>query len=384
MDPLTRDTRALLQDLVGIASVNPCLATDGAGEDDIVRYVAGWCRDNGLAPEVIDDGDGRPNVLASSCSSQAAPTLLLCGHLDTVGFGSMTDPLVPRIDGDRLHGRGAYDMKSGLAAALIACREAARQDLDARVLVAAVADEEHGSIGIQRVLHDLEADAAIVTEPTEMAIGIAHKGFVWTEIEVIGVAAHGSRPQFGVDAIVKAGPLLTGLDRLNRTLADRPHPLLGPATVHASLIAGGQEPSTIPERCRLTIEHRTLPGQGVVDIEASVADLLADCGRADPEFRADARTLMHRPAMETSTDHPLVGALGAAHGDIRGTPTDVVGMSYWADSAFIADRGIPTVLFGPGGEGAHADTEWVSLSDTADCARILLETARSIGGAWGG
>ncbi len=384
MDTLTRDIRVLLQDLVGIASVNPRLAADGTGENGIARYVAGWCRDNGLTAEVIGDGDGRPNVLASSRPGPAGPTLLLCGHLDTVGLGSMTDPLVPRIDGDRLYGRGAYDMKAGLAAALMACREAARRNLDARVLVAAVADEEHGSIGIRRVLRDLAADAAIVTEPTEMAIGIAHKGFVWTEIDVIGVAAHGSRPQLGVDAIVKTGALLVGLDQMNRALADHPHPLLGPGTVHASLVDGGQEPSTIPGRCRLTIEHRTLPGQDRSDVQALVADLLTRCGRADPEFRAEARTLMHRPAMETSADHPLVRALSTAHRELRGTRADLVGMSYWADSAFISARGIPTVLFGPGGEGAHADVEWVSLTDTVDCARILLEAARSMSGGWGG
>jgi acetylornithine deacetylase len=288
----------------------------------------------------------------------------------------MEHPLDPHVEGDRLYGRGAYDMKAGLAAALIACREAANQGLGADVVVAAVADEEHGSLGVQRLLERLHADAAIVTEPTEMAIGIAHRGFVWTEIEVQGVAAHGSRPHLGVDAIAKAGALLTGLERLNAALAGHTHPLLGPSIVHASLIEGGQEASTIPERCLVTIEHRTLPGQSIADVEDGVRRLLKECSEADEKFVAEAHTTMHRPPLETRPDHPIVDALAGAYSSVRATAPEIVGMSYWADSAFISSRGIPTVLFGPGGEGAHADIEWASITDTIDCARTLLEVAR--------
>ncbi|MHA7189567.1 M20/M25/M40 family metallo-hydrolase [Arthrobacter sp. MDT2-16] len=329
--------------------------------------------------ELIDDGDGRPSVLIRSEPAYPdAPTLLLCGHLDTVGLGSMTAPLDPRIEGDRLYGRGAYDMKAGLAAALIACRDVAREGIAVNVVVAAVADEEHGSLGIQRVLERLDADAAIVTEPTELTIGIGHRGFVWTEIEVQGIAAHGSRPHLGIDAIAKTGLLLTGLERMNADLATNPHPLLGPSIVHASLIHGGQEASTIPERCVVTIEHRTLPGQSVHDVERGVQELLAECSAADKDFTATARTTMHRPPLETPADHQLVTDLAGACDNLRGKPSDIVGMSYWADSAFIASRGIPTVLFGPGGEGAHADVEWVSITDTIDCTRILTDVARSM------
>lgn len=296
----------------------------------------------------------------------------------------MIDPLLPRIDGDRLYGRGTYDMKAGLAAALIACREAALAGLSTRVVVAAVADEEHGSLGIQRVLDHFPADAAdaaaaaIVTEPTEMTIGVAHKGFVWTEINIEGRAAHGSRPELGTDAIVKAGPLLVGLEELGRRVGSHRHPLLGTATIHASLIEGGQGPSTIPGHCRLTIERRTLPGESLADTEQEISDLLARCADADRDFVATASTLMYRPPLETRSDHPIVQAVSAAHQSVRGQVADVTGMSYWADSAFIAARGIPTVLFGPGGDGAHAEVEWVSIADTVDCARILFDVASSM------
>ena len=393
----------LLSDLVRIDSVNPELSRGGAGEAAIARFVVDWAERHGLHTELVGgaghgthpaDGQGtadtdRPSVLVRSRAPRPnAPTLLLCGHLDTVGLGAMADPLEPRLDGDRLYGRGAYDMKAGLTAALVAAREIARSALDLDVIVAAVADEEHASLGVQRALDALEpplagrgADApivAVVAEPTEMEIGIAHKGFLWSEIEVQGIAAHGSRPQLGVDAIVKTGPLLGAVADLGRRLASRTHPLLGAGTVHAGVISGGQEPSTIPERCVLTIERRTLPGETPADVEAEIADLLASCAAADRDFRATAHTLMHRPPLQTPADHPLVTALSGAVRAVRGAAAPVSGMSYWADSAFIAERGIPTVLFGPGGDGAHGDIEWASIGDTVDAARILVELARAL------
>ena len=372
-----RDVVDLLARLVAVDSVNPGLVSGAAGEARIAGVVRDWALAASLAAELVEHGPGRSSVVVRG-GRPGARRLLLCGHLDTVGPGGMTDPLVPRIEGDRLYGRGAYDMKAGLAAALVACREAHRAGLPGEVVVAAVADEEDRSAGVRALLPGLDADAAIVTEPTEMAVGVAHKGFVWTEIAVTGVAAHGSRPELGVDAIVRTGPVLVALERLGAELAAQRHPLLGPATVHASLIAGGQEVSTIPDRCVLTLEHRTLPGTAVADVEAGVADLLDRCRAADPALVADARTLLHRPALETDPDTAVVRALAGAHEEVRGSPPTVTGLSYWADAAFLASRGTPTVLFGPGGEGAHADVEWVGLADTVDCTRILVATARRL------
>jgi acetylornithine deacetylase len=380
MSDIEPDVVDLLKDLVAIDSVNPSLSEGAPGEAEIARYVHDWAVAEGLAAELVDDCSGRPNVLIRGGEpTDDGPRLLLCGHLDTVGTGAMAEPLSPRIDGDRLYGRGAYDMKAGLAAGLVACREVDRLGLPVEVVVAAVADEEHASLGIQRLLPDLKADAAIVTEPTEMSIGVAHKGFVWVDIEVTGVAAHGSRPELGVDAIVKTGPILLALEELNRSLAAREHDLLGPGTVHASLITGGEEASSIPERCVLTLERRTLPGETVEDVEAEIARMLDACRAADSQLSATSRTLLHRPALETAPAKPLVRALSDAHEQVRGRPAEVGGLSYWADSAFIASHDIPTVLFGPGGDGAHADIEWVSVSDTVDCTRVLIATAQALG-----
>lgn len=374
---MDRDVVDLLKRLVAIDSVNPSLVPGAAGESEIAAYVEQWATGAGLHVEMLEATPGRPNVVVRSNRAAGGRTLMLCGHLDTVGLGGMDDPLTARMDGDRLYGRGAYDMKAGLAAALVACREAARSGLPGQVVVAAVADEEHSSTGIQEALRHVAADAAIVTEPTELTIATAHKGFAWIEIDVVGRAAHGSRPHLGVDAILRTGPVLVALEDLNRALRARAHPSLGPGTLHASLITGGLEESTVPDRCLLTIERRTLPGDTVADVEREVADLLASCRQADPELVASSRTTLSRDPFEIDGAAHLVSTVTDAVSGVLGRPAEVGGVSYWADSAFISAAGIPTVLFGPDGDGAHADIEWVSLAGTVTCARVLTAVAAS-------
>jgi acetylornithine deacetylase len=366
----------LLADLVAIDSVNPSLVPGAGGEGEIAAFVDGWARDAGLVTQTVEATPGRPSVIVRGGDGDG-PTLLLCGHLDTVGVHGMTDPYVPRLDGDRMHGRGTYDMKGGLAAALIACRDAARGGIAGEVVVAAVADEEHASLGVREVLTHVTADAAVVTEPTELAVAVAHKGFVWTRIDVTGRAAHGSRPHLGVDAILKTGPVLVGLSDLDARLREVEHPLLGPGSVHASLIDGGLGESTIPDRCRLTVERRTLPGETGADVERDIDDLLRQCRDADPHLHVQQRTTLVREPFEVAPTVPIVGAVSDAAAAVLERPPAVGGVSYWSDAAFIAAAGIPTVLFGPAGDGAHAAVEWVSIDSTAACADVLTAAARA-------
>jgi acetylornithine deacetylase len=372
-----RDVVDLLAELTRIDSVNPSLVPGAAGEGKIAERVADWAAAAGLLVEVLAATPGRPNVVVRSrpAGSGGGRSLLLCGHMDTVGFGAMADPLTARIDGDRMYGRGVYDMKAGLVAALFACRAAAAAGVGGEVIVAAVADEEHASIGVQEVLSRVRADAAIVTEPTELVVATAHRGFVWTQIDVVGKAAHGSRPHLGVDAIVKTGPILVALEDLNARLRSRRHPTLGPGTLHGSLITGGEGESTIPASCVLTVERRTLPGETPADVERDIAALLADCRTADPALEVSSRTTLARDPFETSADSLIVRSLAAAAEHTLGRPAAIGGVSYWADAAFISAAGIPTVLFGPGGDGAHADVEWTDLPSTVACARTLAAAA---------
>ncbi len=377
-EPSGADVVTLLEALARIDSANPALSGGAPGEAEIAAYVASWAHAAGLRVEIVERTLGRPSALVRGGRAAGGRRLMLCGHLDTVGLAGMDAPLTPRIEGDRLYARGAYDMKAGLAAALIACRDAAAADITGEVVVAAVADEEHASTGIQEVLDHLagtRVDAAVVTEPTELALGTGHRGFVWTEVTVTGVAAHGSRPQLGVDAILKAGPLLIAFADLDRELATRPHHFLGPGNLHGSLIAGGTEESTIPDQCVFTVERRTLPGETVATVEADVEALLDRCRTTDPDLVVTARTTLARDAFQTPTDDLLIATVTAATARVTGRPADTVPLSYWADSAFIAAAGIPTVLYGPNGAGAHADVEWVSLSGTITCAHVLTAAA---------
>jgi acetylornithine deacetylase len=375
---MQNDVTALVADLVAIDSVNPSLVSGGAGEAEIAAFVERWAQGAGLEADVLEETPGRPSVLVRARGTGGGRTLLLCGHLDTVNVEGMDAPHVPRIDGDRLYGRGAYDMKAGVAAALIAARDAARSGLAGDVVVAAVADEEHASLGVQEALRAVGADAAIVTEPTELEVAVAHKGFVWSEVRVSGRAAHGSRPHLGVDAIAKMGAVLTGLTALDESMGERPHPLLGRGSVHASVIEGGVELSSYPASCTLGLERRILPGESAADAERELAEILARCAAADPDFDASQSTLLVREPFEVRQDDELVGVVRQASGDVLREPAKIGGASYWADSAYIAAAGIPTVLFGPGGAGAHAVEEWVSLPDTEAVARTLVAVAQRI------
>ena len=360
MDDLTD----LVARLVAIDSVNPSLVPGGAGEGEVAAFVADWARGEGLGVEVLEETPGRPSVLVRS-RDPGRRTLLLCGHIDTVTVEGMSDPHAPRVDGDRLYGRGAYDMKAGVAAALLACRDADG------IVVAAVADEEHASLGVQEALRSVRADAAVVTEPTELEVVVAHKGFVWAEVEVTGRAAHGSRPHLGEDAIVKAGTVLTGIGEWDDRLGARTHPLLGRGSVHASLIEGGAEMSSYPARCVVRLERRTLPGETGAQVGHEVEDLLERAGLRDARYEI----LLVREPFEVDEGHEIVAAVRDAATGVLAEAPPIGGASYWADAAFIAAAGIPTVMFGPGGEGAHAAEEWVSVEDTVAVARTLVAAA---------
>ncbi|HKC21715.1 MAG TPA: M20/M25/M40 family metallo-hydrolase [Gaiellaceae bacterium] len=344
--------------LVAIDSVNPALVPGGAGERQIGAFVADWCSERGLDVELL--GDERPTVVATKRGSGGGRSLLLNGHLDTVGVAGMDAPFEPRIENGRLYGRGAYDMKGALAAILLAATEAA--GLRGDVIVTLVADEELASVGTEAVLERVRADAAIVVEPTDLRVAIAHRGFVGFELETAGVAAHGSRPDLGVDAIAKMGPIIVALAELDERLQAGPrHALVGSASLHASLIEGGQELSSFPARCVLTGERRTIPGETVAQVED---ELRAIAGSAA------LRIVASRDPLTAEPEHPFVELVRRIAG-----VGEYVGALFWTDAALIAGAGIPTVLFGPAGEGAHAAVEWVELASLDRVREVVLRVA---------
>jgi acetylornithine deacetylase len=310
MDPAIR----LLRDLVAIDSVNPSLVPGAAGEGAIAQAIAAELRRIGMDVELHDAAPGRPNVVGVLDGRARGRSIMLCGHIDTVGVDGMDAPFDPVERNGRLYGRGAQDMKGGVAAMIDAARVLAESGLAAgRLVIAAVVDEEYASVGADALVTRVRADAAVVTEPTDLQIAIGHKGFAWTEIRTRGRAAHGSRPRDGRDAIVRMGRVLTSLEALDRTLQEAlPHPLLGTASLHASLIEGGRELSSYPDSCTLKFERRTLPGETDAKIAGEIDTLLENARAADPEFEASAAHLFSRPAYELAADHELPRALSEA------------------------------------------------------------------------
>jgi acetylornithine deacetylase len=362
-----RSARALLEQLVAIESVNPTLVPGGAGEAEVGRFVAAWLEEHGVETEYYELAPSRANVVGRVPGSGGGRSLMLNAHLDTVGLGGPDGALTPRVDGDRMYGRGAYDMKGSLAAIMLVAATATELHLSGDLIVTAVADEEALSIGSERIAETVTVDAAIVTEPTGLGVAVAHRGFVWLELETRGRAAHGSRYDLGIDAIARMGPPLVAIDELDKRLRERGeiHPLLGGASVHASLIEGGTELSTYPDRCVVRLERRTLPGETVAFVEKQLREAAPD---------ATVTSTFAREPLETPPASPIVELLTRKAAEVLGDSPELIGVPFWTDAALFAAAGIPTVVFGPGGEGAHAEVEWVDLNDVELTFEILLAT----------
>jgi len=361
-------SRVLVEQLVAFDSVNPTLVPGGAGEAEIGRFVAEWLEQHGIETEHEELAPTRANVVGRVRGSGGGRSLMLNAHMDTVGLGGPDGALTPRVEGNRLYGRGSYDMKGSLAAIMLVAAAATELELSGDLIITTVADEEALSIGSERIAETVQADAAIVTEPTGLGVAVAHRGFVWLELETRGRAAHGSRYDLGIDAIAHMGAPLVALTELDRRFEEEGenHPLLGRASVHASLIEGGTELSTYPERCLLKVERRTLPGETVELVENELRELAPD---------ATVRSTFSRDPLETPPESPVVEVLTRNATAVLGAPPELIGVPFWTDAALFAAAGIPTVVFGPGGEGAHADVEWVDLEHVERLVEILLGVA---------
>lgn len=371
------DTIALLRELISIDSVNPSLVQGGAGEENVAQLVEAHLRASGLDVNVMEVAPGRQNVVGVLEGRGPGKSLILCGHTDTVGIEGMEAPFDPIDHDGRMYGRGSGDMKGGLAAILDAARKLASGGWDrGRLIVAAVVDEEYASIGAEALVKDWHADAAIVAEPTGLKVAIGHKGFSWIEIITEGRAAHGSRPEEGRDAILNMGRVLQRLEALTHKLqTSKPHPLLGRASVHASIINGGRELCTYPDSCVLQLERRNVSGEAPDVAIKEVEEILEALRRADEAFVATARLMFDRPPYQTPEGHDLPERLEKAVKS-TGHETCREGMTYWTDAAILGQAGIPSVIFGPGGEGFHAPEEFVLIEDVKVCRDVFVLTAR--------
>jgi acetylornithine deacetylase len=345
----------------------------------IARYVADYLRAAGLEVQLEEVRPGRFNVVGVLRGRGRGKSLMLNGHLDTVGVAGMEDPFAARIEDGRLYGRGAQDMKGGLAAALAAVAELTKETrLEGDVVLAAVADEEYQSAGTRALLKEVRTDAAIVMEPTGLEVVTAHKGFVWADVETQGRAAHGSRPEEGRDAIAFMGRVLGEMELLQAKLDAGPrHALLGGGSVHASFISGGQELSSYPGHCRLSLERRLIPGEDAGRFEQELREIVAELSVRDPNFRARIAVGYSAQPLETPRETLIVQVLARCASKVMGRDATFGVQSFWADAALLREAGIPSVLFGPGGAGLHSAVEYVWLEEVRLCAEALAECARA-------
>lgn len=378
LPPPRGDAVALASALIAVDSRNPNLAADAAGEGECARALADTLTAWGFRVALMDSAPHRPNVIAR-IGRPGGRSLMFNGHLDTVGVAGMTHPpFTPEFRDGRLFGRGSADMKGGVAAMCAAAVHAADANIDGEIIIAAVTDEEWRSAGTSAVIrHGVQADAAIVTEPTRLAIGPAHRGFAWAVVTVHGVAAHGSRYDVGVDANTMAGLLLAELETYQRTtLPARTHALLGRGSFHAARITGGIGLSTYADLCRVEFERRTLPSESG---ESFAAELRAACdgvAARDPRFRADVEVTFVQAPNDVPVDAPIVRTLAGAIEHLEGTPAAIEGLSYWTDAALLSAAGIPAICYGPGDiRLAHSATEWVPVDEVRRATAVLAQTA---------
>ncbi|MEW5983695.1 MAG: ArgE/DapE family deacylase [Acidobacteriota bacterium] len=369
---------SVLQRLVRINSVNPLLDASAPGETEIAAFVAGELRALGCDVEIHEPAAGRPSVVGRLRGSSPGRLLMLNAHADTVAVDEMTDPFSGEIREGRLYGRGAFDMKGGLAAMMAAIKVLADADCphQGEVMLAAVADEEYASLGTQHLVQRCRPDGAIVTEPTALDVCLAHKGFVWIEVRTTGRAAHGSRFDLGVDANMRMGRILAELDRVEQDLRARPsHPLVGPPSLHAATLAGGTGLSTYAASCTLQIERRTIPGERSDDAVGEIDAIIDRVMARDPSFEAESRVLLAREPFEIAAGAAIVRAVAGAVESVVGHPPAFVGQTPWMDAALLSAAGTETVVFGAAGAGAHAKEEWVDLHSVHQLAACLVEAA---------
>jgi acetylornithine deacetylase len=366
----------ILTDFVRINSINPSLDPTGPGEGEIAAYVSDAMQKLNLDVVTHETNPGRPSVVGTLKGTGGGRSLMLNGHVDTVAVDDMLDPFSAKIGNGKMYGRGAYDMKCGLAACMTAVKALVDTgtSLAGNVLIAAVADEEYASIGTTEVIKHHQVDGAIVTESTELDISIAHRGYIHIEVETIGRAAHGSRFEEGIDANMRMGVFLAELDKLEKDLRTRNgHPLVGPPSLHAGVLKGGTGPSTYAASCKLVVERRTIPGETESQVVGEIQSIIDRLTAADSTFSATVKILLARNAFEVSPERDVVKALEQSANEVLGKQPELVGQPYWMDTALLSSAGIETVAMGPIGAGAHSKEEWVDLDSVVKMAEVLVQ-----------
>ncbi len=360
---------ALAAELVAIDSTNPGLSPSGPGETVIVAHLRRRLESAGFECTVVEARvAGRPSLVAQPPAGRCTgPTVVLNGHLDTVPAGAMADPFAPRTEAGRLRGRGAADMKSGVAALVVAAEALLAADAKVRPVLALVADEEDASLGSEAVIAVLPAlgvhpAACLVAEPTGLAVARSLRGFAVVEVDFAGVAAHSSQPERGVNAVAHLGRFLAAVEAEGTVVAR------GGGSLMATVVRGGESAFVLPDRALCTVERRTVAGERAGDALAEVEAVLDQLRRADDTVRAAARLVAGREAWSLQAAGPardLAERLGAALGT-----ADDFSAPAWMEAA-LWEEVCPSLVCGPDGGGMHSDDEWVDVGQVDAFADAL-------------
>ncbi len=368
----------VVRDLIEIDSSNPSLAEGGKGEREISEYIENYLKVLGIKVITQAVRPDRKNVIGILKGKRGGKTLLLNGHMDTVGAEGMEiEPFNPKFDDGNIFGRGSIDMKAGLAGMMLAVESILRANLELKgdLLLSFVVDEEYESAGTECLVKDFKADSAIVCEPTNLKIGLAHKGFAWIKVEIFGKSAHGSRPEEGVDAIVKAGKFLNELENFSKNvLSKKESPLLGSPSIHASIIRGGKGLSIYPDYCEIKLERRTIPEETIEGIEKEMEEILKNISEMDKDFKSKFEIFFNRSPLLISKEEEIVCSLSSAYKNFTGKEPECTGMSFWTDGAILHEHGIPSVIFGPAGAGLHSAIEYVDFKSLKIFSEVLVQT----------
>ncbi|EGD54476.1 M20 family metallopeptidase [Gordonia neofelifaecis] len=379
------EVEALTCALVAVPSVNP-----GGTEEAAVEVLAQACRDAGFEVQVSEAAPGRPNLVATVNGDADGPGLMFLGHSDVVppGPGWTGDPFVPRRDGDLIIGRGATDMKGGIAAAVVAMKAVAQAvadgvDVSGPVRLVVTVDEEEHGVGVRHLVEHPPAGehlGCIVAEPTRLEVVRGCRGASYFDVEVTGRAAHSGRPSDGASAIDAAARVIEVIGADQRRMAADPDPLLGFGTWNVGTIQGGQGISVVAPSCSMGVDRRLMPGEDVHEIGRRLSDEIRSAGIDSDGITVSVTPTMFLPGFATPEDHPLVTATAQAVVD-SGAPTSVGGWTAACDGGWTSSAlGIPTVVMGPGDINgqAHQPDESVSLAELVTAAQAYLRVALAL------
>jgi acetylornithine deacetylase len=358
------DVVGLTAALASINSVNPGLVPGAAGEGEVAAFVAEWMRARGFEVHRTEATPGRPNVVGVRKGSGGGRSLLFNGHLDTVGSTGEETLRVWRADG-RLHGRGVLDTKGGLAAAMVAAAAIASGELAGDVIVAAVADEEFGSLGTEALVREWVPDAAVVLESTDLSVIRSHRGWAMVRADFHGRPSHTSRPDRGANAVHAAARAITALTDLADSWLFRGDVGSRPLVL-ANAVTSQGEPCTVPDRCTLLAELRTVAPDEDEQVAAAIDAIRSSRG----DTTVDVHVTLHRRAMSLALDHPFLAEV------LHTVGGEAVDAPYWTDAALHEAAGTPTVVLGPVGEGLHEHLEWVTEDSLHRLSEMLGEIAR--------